>query len=190
MSLFPTSYLSYNISVLPNILLVILPSPPSLSFLSTNAFSLLFVPFHASSPPTFFFPPLACFLYPVLLSPLWNLSSVLTLSSSLHFSPTLFLCSLSLLRTAIYIQRCLQTRMCAPLQIFHSPAETKKWLMPIVPAYCISLPGLKPSALCPSSNTRYQLDWRINDVGNVPEFRSELGKAACSGWAVSRSPSN
>lgn len=60
--------------------------PPSLHFLLTHAFSLIFVPFHIPSSVFFFFSSVLV-LYPVLFSPFWHLTSVhcLTLPSSLTF---------------------------------------------------------------------------------------------------------
>lgn len=96
MSLFCMSYLSFSISVLPNNLLVTVSSPFSLLFVHPCLFS-PFCPISCILPSYLFF----FLLWPVFCSLSYSLLSEISLQSLLCpplniFSPTLFLCSLSL----------------------------------------------------------------------------------------------
>lgn len=166
--------------------------PPSLRFLSTHTFSLIFVPFHVSSPSIFSF----LFFCPVF----YTLSFCLLSDISPQFTALLYLpldifsprCSFghcppsSFLLTYIYTYMCAYICLCSTLDLPFS-----SWNK-IMTSYVDSLILLRPfviswnTLLLPILKHTYRVDWRIKYVGNVPKFSSELEKAARSGCTVNR----
>lgn len=162
-----------------------------LCFLSTHVSSLIFVPFHISSSYISFSPPsVSFFLYPLLLSPFWHLTSVhcLTLPSSWRFFSKLFVWSLSFSSFMFtYILFKYYIYMCIHL----SPhLQLSSWNKEIthVDSLILFYPFLSTwnTLLLLFLKHMYWVDWRIKYGGNVPKFRSVLKKASFSGCIVNR----